>query len=322
MADGLDALSLISAIDILRTRADSTALVLLDHTAYREISNLELLIEASRTATVFHEQGISAGDNVTIIASTSDTSIFSIFGAWLLGAATSIMAPAPPRAGAAHWEGQILGMLGVAQPGLILTAGDSLPLAESAIDRYRRRNPRARVLTMEALRAATSGSKTQSTHSACPHPEGTAHLQFTSGTTGKPKGIEISHSQIVSNATSIGNRVGVESGDSMLSWLPLHHDMGFIGGLMCPIVWGLPGYLLTPEKFARNPLTWLQSISKVRATLSPAPSSAYRLLANGRVSRKSQQFDLTCWRYGWVGAETRIPVHHSKPSRRNLHPMD
>ena len=130
-----------------------------------------------------------------------------------------------------------------------------------------------------------------------------AHCQFTSGSTGEPKGILVRHGQIVANLSAAAERIGVREGDRFLSWLPLHHDMGFVGGLLFPLYEQIPQVLLPTEAFARAPHLWLELISRYRVSLSPAPTFAYELLATRVPDSRLRGLDLSSWRYARVGAE-------------------
>ncbi len=137
---------------------------------------------------------------------------------------------------------------------------------------------------------------------AVPVPDDVAVVQFTSGSTGHPKGVVITHANMIANLASIGRRSGMNSDDTMVSWLPLFHDMGLFGGLCCPLYWDHALHLIPTESFMRNPSMWLRVLSDTRGTLSPNPTSAYDLLT--RVGQERLDgIDLSAWRYAWVGAE-------------------
>ncbi|CAG2153600.1 non-ribosomal peptide synthetase [Cupriavidus plantarum] len=134
-----------------------------------------------------------------------------------------------------------------------------------------------------------------------------AFLQYTSGSTATPKGVMVSHANIMANEAAIAESFGTRDDDVMLSWLPLYHDMGLIGGLMHPLYAGVRVVLMSPGYFLRHPRRWLDAISRFRATISGGPDFAYRLCVD-RIRQTARQtpaegLDLSCWRIAFCGAE-------------------
>jgi len=129
-----------------------------------------------------------------------------------------------------------------------------------------------------------------------------AFLQYTSGSTGDPKGIAISHRAVLSNVHAIGDALGAQKNEVTVSWLPLFHDMGLIGCLLTSMYWGTPLVLITPQHFVKSPDVWLKAISKYKGTVSPAPNFAYRLCSK-LPEEKLDGVDLSSWRSAMNGAE-------------------
>jgi fatty-acyl-CoA synthase len=132
-----------------------------------------------------------------------------------------------------------------------------------------------------------------------------AHLQATSGTTGTPKFAMIRHRNIAANVEGIGLAIRHRAGDSLVTWLPLFHDMGLIG-ISYALYWQCPLVATDAANFVHNPIIWLQMISRFRGTLSPAPNSAYQACARLARRRTFDDLDLSSWRVALCGAE---PVH-------------
>lgn len=130
-----------------------------------------------------------------------------------------------------------------------------------------------------------------------------AFIQYTSGSTGAPKGVLLSHANVVANIHAIGQAIRLARRDVVLSWLPLYHDMGLIGGLLTPIYWRLPLVLMSPLAFLDRPTRWLEAITRYRATLSPAPNFAYALAARRVTDEERGRLDLSAWRVALNGAE-------------------
>ncbi|QET05158.1 amino acid adenylation domain-containing protein [Cupriavidus pauculus] len=135
------------------------------------------------------------------------------------------------------------------------------------------------------------------------HADDIAFLQYTSGSTATPKGVMVSHANIMANEAAIAESFGTRADDVMLSWLPLYHDMGLIGGLMHPLYTGTRLVLMSPGDFLRHPRRWLDAISRFRATISGGPDFAYRLCVDRIRRTPGDALDLSCWRLAFCGAE-------------------
>ncbi len=130
-------------------------------------------------------------------------------------------------------------------------------------------------------------------------------IQFSSGTTGDPKPVALSHHAVLVQARLLGDRLCDRPGvvQSGVSWLPLYHDMGLIGGLLVALCRGADLTLMAPEVFLAQPALWLRAISRYRATVSPAPTFAYDLCTRRVQDRELAGVDLSCWRAALCGAE-------------------
>ncbi|MFZ0639543.1 MAG: AMP-binding protein [Candidatus Acidiferrales bacterium] len=137
--------------------------------------------------------------------------------------------------------------------------------------------------------------------------EDIAFLQYTSGSTGNPKGVVLTHANLLANIRSIAEGVKLTDGDVAVSWLPLYHDMGLIGAWFVPLATGIPLVSLSPLAFLTRPVRWLQAISRHRGTLSPAPNFAYELCVRKIDERDMEGLDLSCWRAALNGAEPVRP---------------
>ncbi len=137
------------------------------------------------------------------------------------------------------------------------------------------------------------------------HAEGDdlAFLQYTSGSTAAPKGVMLSHINLLHNLRLIHARFGCSEESRGVIWLPPYHDMGLIGGVLVPLYGGFPVVLMSPVTALQRPLRWLQAISKYRATISGGPNFAYELCLNKIKPEQREGLDLSSWQVAFNGAE-------------------
>jgi acyl-CoA synthetase (AMP-forming)/AMP-acid ligase II/alpha-ketoglutarate-dependent taurine dioxygenase/acyl carrier protein len=135
-----------------------------------------------------------------------------------------------------------------------------------------------------------------------------AFLQYTSGSTAIPKGVMVSHGNLMANERAIETGFSIGGDDVCVSWLPLYHDMGLIGGLLQPIYRGIPAVLMSPTFFLQRPIRWLEAISRHGGTISGGPDFAYRLCLERIRDEQIKALDLSNWRVAFSGAE---PVRHA-----------
>jgi 1-acyl-sn-glycerol-3-phosphate acyltransferase len=134
-----------------------------------------------------------------------------------------------------------------------------------------------------------------------------AFLQFTSGSTGNPKGVMLTHANLLANLRAIQKGADVRPDDVVVSWLPLYHDMGLIGCWMGSLYFGIPLVLMSPLTFLARPSRWLREIQNHRGTLSAAPNFAYELCVNKIPDKQIEGLDLSSWRMALNGAEPVSP---------------
>jgi acyl-CoA synthetase (AMP-forming)/AMP-acid ligase II len=136
-----------------------------------------------------------------------------------------------------------------------------------------------------------------------PQPDALALLQYTSGSTDSPKGVMVSHANLLGNLRAIHHCEENDATSISLSWLPHYHDMGLVEALLQPLFGGYPCYQMAPIAFLRRPITWLESISRYRATNSGAPNFAYDLCVEKTSPEQHERLDLSCWRVAYNGSE-------------------
>ena len=135
----------------------------------------------------------------------------------------------------------------------------------------------------------------------------TAFLQYTSGSTGSPKGVVLSHGDVLASLRAMAAALGATPRDVFVSWLPLYHDMGLIGAWMGSLYYGFPLVLMSPLDFLARPDRWLEAIHRHRGTLSGGPNFAYELCVRRVEPEHMEGLDLSSWRIAFNGAEPVNP---------------
>ena len=128
-------------------------------------------------------------------------------------------------------------------------------------------------------------------------------IQYTSGSTASPKGVMLTHENLIANCRMIARAFQVRSGSPVCSWLPLYHDMGLVGGILQPLYCGLDDSLMSPVAFLTRPIRWLRAISKYRAQASGGPNFAYAWCTMKITPEDCEGLDLSSWKVAFNGAE-------------------
>jgi fatty-acyl-CoA synthase len=242
--------------------------------------------------------GVRPGDRVALLMPTSLEIITSILAAWFAGATFSCLPWTPDNAGSDIAVRRLREMLNVLKPKVVAITDASSILAMRLVE-----------ATPELVRL--DGDIEEAIGDlVLPRfaPKEIAFIQFTSGSTREsPKGVVVRHEQLRDNIVGIGEKICVDDHDIMVSWAPLHHDMGLVS-LLLSLYYGLSVVLIPSETFGRRPALWLEALHRFRGTLSPAPPSAFHLLTK-RSALRGRTLDLSSWRYAWVGAEPIFPAH-------------
>ncbi len=270
-----------------------------DAGAEEEISYGTLREGALRVAAGLLERDLPPRATVAIMLPTGRDYFFSFFGILLAG---GIPVPIYPPARASQIEDHMrrhAGILSNAQAALLITVPEAKTLALLL---------RSQVQTLTAAvtpQDLTGGSAQPVNHA--PKADDIAFLQYTSGSTGNPKGVVLTHANLLANLRAMGPAVGVTAADTFVSWLPLYHDMGLIGAWMGSMYFAFRLVVMSPLTFLARPQNWLWAIHRHRGTVSAAPNFAYQLCARRIDERNLEGLDLSSWRLAFNGAEPVSP---------------
>ncbi|WBC07463.1 AMP-binding protein [Micromonospora sp. WMMA1947] len=230
--------------------------------------------------------GVSPGDRVGVLAPTSDRMIATLFALWRLGAAVAVL-PRPSRSDDDTLAREVGDRLAIIDAAALVTDSSTASTLGGRL-----------ALTVQAMDDIPNAPS-----AAPPPPQGDqlGLLQFTSGTTGRFKVVAVRQAQLVGNIARCAEALRMRPGDTYVSWLPFYHDMGIVSvvGLLCQ---GLDVVVMEPETFLRRPATWMEIVSRYRATITAGPNTAYRLAARAQQLRPAA-LDLSALRVAINGAE-------------------
>ena len=290
-------------VDVLTSRASTDG----DRVAYtflgdgeREDAHLtyaELDARARAIARELRHRGVRAGDRALLLYPPSLDFIPAFFGCLHAGVIAVPSYP-PQPAQVSRTLPRLLGILGDADVSIVL-ATSSVVDAAAAMQRH------ASVLSATPWLATDTVpfDDTDSWRAASIDSDHLAFLQYTSGSTAAPKGVMISHANLLHNLAYASHAAEHGTDTVSVSWLPVIHDMGLIEGVLGPLYNGYPAYLMAPAAFLQRPIRWLRSISRYRATTSGGPNFAYDLCVRKITDAQRAELDLSSWRIAYNGAE-------------------
>ncbi|MDF0734272.1 non-ribosomal peptide synthetase [Pseudomonas entomophila] len=259
--------------------------------SYRQLDQRARVIAAALQARA------DFGDRAVLLFPSGPDYVAAFFGCLYAGV---IAVPAyPPESSRQHHQERLLSIIADAEPRLLLTV-EALRDSLQGLDALATGDG-PQLLAVDGLDATLADAWREPALAG----EHIAFLQYTSGSTALPKGVQVSHGNLVANEQLIRQGFGIDLNpdDVIVSWLPLYHDMGLIGGLLQPIFSGVPCVLMSPGYFLARPLRWLQAISEYGGTISGGPDFAYRLCSE-RVSEAALAgLDLSRWRVAYSGSE-------------------
>jgi 1-acyl-sn-glycerol-3-phosphate acyltransferase len=307
-------------LDVLRYRAmhdaERTHLLITEESEGKERSVTltfgELYAAAQRCAAELARRGVPAGGRVALMLPTSRAFFVSYAGILLAGAIPVPIYP-PFRADRIEeYASRQSAILKNAEVCLLLTFRQAEAVARLLKPRV---HSLAEVADAEKLIDAADIAPPPSPGALPLHLTGSrvrkasdiALLQYTSGSTGDPKGVVLTHANLLANIRAIGEALELSPGDVGVSWLPLYHDMGLIGAWLTLLHFGVPLAVMSPLAFLTRPEKWLKAFQKYGGTISAAPNFAYELCVRKIADKDIEGVDLSHWRAALNGAEPVNP---------------
>ncbi|WP_305042311.1 AMP-binding protein [Geoalkalibacter sp.] len=240
-------------------------------------------------------RGLQRGMPVAIMLPTGADYLFSFWGVLLAGGVPVPLYPPVRRTQLESHLQRQQAILDNCAAFLLITLAEALPFA---------RLLKARLPSLTSLVTPAQLAENESDYAPpARNAEDTAFLQYTSGSTGNPKGVVLSHANLLANIRALGKAVAVKRSDVIVSWLPLYHDMGLIGTWLAGLYFGTPVVLLSPLDFLGRPRRWLWALHRYGGTLSPAPNFAYEICLTKVSDADLDGLDLSAWRGAFNGAE-------------------
>ncbi|MEZ4219224.1 MAG: fatty acyl-AMP ligase [Myxococcota bacterium] len=286
---------------LVEARPDATALVVLDRRGReRAVKLADLWRRAGAYRAHFAALGLAPGEVVVLVLPTGTDLIEAYFGAVLAGGIPALLSTPQRRIAdpdvftrrVAHVVANSTPRALVCPPDVAaMFAGERAALLGAT-----------RVVLPEDVRDATdAGASPPAPHD--PRPDELATMQYSSGTTGTPKGVLVTHAAVMADLRGMARALALGPDDVGVNWIPLFHDMGLFGAFLLPLLAGCRTVLIPTEEFMRDPGCWLRAIASQRGTFSWAPNLAYALCATRLSDRDLAGLDLSSWRMAMNGSE-------------------
>jgi acyl-CoA synthetase (AMP-forming)/AMP-acid ligase II/acyl carrier protein len=258
---------------------------------------------AKKVAAALREAGC-AGERVLLLYPPGLDYVVAMLGCLCSGA---VAVPAyPPRATKSRANDRIISIIKDARPAAVLTTSKLLQSVQESV-------------AESGVRCiATDGLDEQLAYAWREpniRPYDLACLQYTSGSTAAPKGVMLTHANLMHNSAVVCEAFGHKPGMTGVIWLPPYHDMGLGGGILQPLFGGGSVVLMAPATFLQKPVRWLHAISKYKAATSGGPNFAYELCAKTISEQDKAGLDLSCWNVAFNGAEPIDPATLDRFSR-------
>lgn len=275
--------------------------------AEEEISYAALQQGAGAVAAGLRERDLRPGQTVAIMLPTGRDYFYSFYGVLMAG---GIPVPIYPPMRISQIEehlrrhARILANAGAA---ILITFAEAKPVARLLRLQVEGLRTVVNVEELAVTAAPVSGWKPGPATPSPVQAQDIAMLQYTSGSTGNPKGVILTHANLLANIRAMGAAAQARSTDVFVSWMPLYHDMGLIGAWLGSLYYAMPLVAMSPLAFLTRPERWFWAIHRHRATLSGAPNFGYELCLRRIQDRDIEGLDLSSWRMAFNGAEPVSP---------------
>lgn len=265
-------------------RPDTGLSLLSEGSSWRTMPYTELAARVLGLAAMLRDRG-AAGQRTAIAAAGPEEFVTAFFAVLATGGTCVPVIPPQPLEAASSFVERARHAIELARPGVFLHGSGEAPPSD-----------------YDGLALAIADAPSDGP-AVVDDPAPVALVQFSSGSTGAPKGIRLDRDALASNVEAIRTWLGMGDGDCTATWLPLHHDMGLIGTMITPVVTQTDLQLMTPLQFIRSPETWLRCFGERGATLTAAPAFAYDYVARKVDPVRLPGLDLGSWRVAIIGAE-------------------
>jgi len=261
------------------------------------MTQAQLLERARSLAGWMTEQGY-AGQRAMLVFPPGLEFVEAFMACMMAGVIAVPVAPAP-LAGDEHKVRRMLAILGDCQPALVLGVRQTIDKADAFVARY----PQFAGIDWLALDTFAAHAQYGGFKLVAPRGDALAFLQYTSGSTAMPKGVMLSHRNVVHNLAHFDHGWGHDEHSVMVSWLPHFHDLGLLYGVLFPLYKGIDGVLMPPASIVQSPVRWLRAISDFRGTHSMGPNFVYDQCSARILDEECDGLDLSSWRMGLNAAE-------------------
>ncbi len=261
----------------------------------------DVCAEAKRIGACLQSLGLAKGDRLALILHTPEHFVLSFLGTISTGVMPVPMYPPLALGRLDNYMDRAAGILRVSGAKALLTTADFIPILQPLLSRV----PTLKsILDIGMLQQVNSGVLL---NEPLILPDEPCFLQFTSGSTSAPRGVVVTHRNLIANARATINSLEIDAdADRAVSWLPLYHDMGLIGFVISTLVAQIPVVFIPTIAFVKHPGVWMETVHKYRATITFGPNFAFDLVTK-RARKVSRTTDLSCLRVLGCGSEPINP---------------
>jgi acyl-CoA synthetase (AMP-forming)/AMP-acid ligase II len=293
---------LLSLVELLRLRArEQPAHRIYTYLIDGETEGAHLTYEAldrnARAIAALLQSYNASGERALLLYPAGLEFISAFFGCLYAGV-TAVPLPPPNTAQPQRALARFRSIANDAQPTVVLTTSSILAKIEGLFTRA----PGLRTLRWIAT-DQTASILADEWRDPAATPDTLALIQYTSGSTAIPRGVIVSHGNLLENSAHIRGAFEITPDDISVTWLPVFHDMGLTNGIIQPMYSGRECILMPPQSFLQRPVRWLQAVSKYKATISGGPNFAYEMCVRKITPEQRAALDLSSWRLAYNGAE-------------------